>query len=108
MSFCKIAAVAMLTALVSPVSGAMAHDSPDHAFEAARVNTMQEATLAFLASLDVEQRAKATTSLDDNVARTSWSNLPLSMAPRAGVAIKEMTGEQRRAFHAMMAAAFSS
>lgn len=108
MSFCKIAAVAMVTALVSPVSGAMAHDSPDHALEAARVNTMQEATLAFLASLDDEQRAKATTSLDDNAARTSWSNLPLSMAPRAGVAIKEMTHEQRRAFHAMIAAAFSS
>lgn len=108
MSFCKIAAVAMLTALVSPVSGAMAHDSPDHVLEAARVNTMQEATLAFLASLNDEQRAKATTSLDDNAARTSWSNLPLSIAPRAGVAIKEMTGEQRRAFHAMIAAAFSS
>lgn len=108
MSFCKLAMGAMLTLLLAPVPGAMAHDSPEHALEAARVNTMQEVTLAFLASLDDEQRAKATTSLDDNAARTSWSNLPVNMAPRAGVSVQEMTGEQRRAFHAMMAAAFSS
>jgi len=108
MSICKIAAAAMLTALVSPVSGAMAHDSPEHALEAARVSAMQEATEAFLASLNDDQRAEATTSLDDSAARTNWSNLPVNMAPRAGVSVKEMTGEQRRAFHAMMAAAFSS
>lgn len=108
MSFCKIATVAMLTALVSPTSGAMAHDSPEHSLEGDRVSTMQEATEAFLASLDVEQRAKATTSLNDNTARTNWSNLPVNMAPRAGVSVEEMSGEQRRAFHAMMAAAFSS
>jgi Protein of unknown function (DUF3500) len=108
MSVFKYSAAAMLTALLVPVSGAIAHDSHDHALEAARVSSMQEATLAFLVSLDDEQRAKASASLDDNSARTSWSNLPVIMAPRAGVAVKEMTNEQRRAFHAMMAAAFSS
>lgn len=108
MNFHKIAAMAMLTALVFPASGAMAHDSHEHALESARVSAMQEATEAFLASLDDEQRAKATTSLNDNAARTNWSNLPVNMAPRAGVSVKEMSDEQRRAFHAMMAAAFSS
>ena len=46
--------------------------------------------------------------LDDNTARTNWSNLPNSMAPRTGLSVKEMSAEQRRAFHAMMISALSS
>lgn len=108
MSYRKFLALATATAMLAPVAEAKAHDGTEHALEAARVNAMRDATLAFLASLDDNQRAKATSSLDDNAARTNWSNLPISMAPRTGIAVKEMSVEQRQAFHAMVAAAFSS
>lgn len=108
MPYCKFLALTMATALIALVPDAKAHDATEHALEAARANAMRDATLAFLASLDEEQRAKTAASLDDNAVRTNWSNLPINMAPRAGIAVKEMTVEQRRAFHAMVAAAFSS
>jgi hypothetical protein len=94
--------------LVLPVIEAQAHDSVDHELEAARVETMQVATLAFLATLTEEQREKVTGSLEDNARRTSWSNLPVSMAPRSGLAVADMSSEQRRALHVMMASALSS
>lgn len=85
-----------------------AHDSVDHELEAARVETMQVATLAFLATLTDEKREKATSFLEDNARRTNWSNLPVSMAPRSGLVVADMSSEQRRALHVMMASALSS
>jgi hypothetical protein len=102
-----IAAVPAMLMILS-ASPAAAHNGEDHSAEMSRVEAMRSTTLAFLASLDEAQRASAVTSLDDNEARTGWSNLPVSMAPRTGVAVADMSAEQRKAFHAMLAAALSS
>lgn len=85
-----------------------AHDSVDHELEAARVGSMQEATSDFLATLTDEQRDTTMAALEDNATRTSWSNLPVSMAPRSGLVVANMSSEQRRALHTMMASALSS
>lgn len=99
---------AAVLAVGVPGGGLAAHDSPDHALEAARVDAMREATQVFLASLDHAGRAKVQASLTDNDRRTAWSNLPANLAPRQGLTVAEMTAEQRKALHAMIAAAFSS
>lgn len=85
-----------------------AHDSVDHELEATRVESMQQAASAFLATLTDEQRKTAMSALDDVETRTSWSNLPVSMAPRSGLVVADMSPGQRRALHAMMSSALSS
>lgn len=100
-------AAAVLAAAV-PMDAVAAHDSPDHALEASRVEAMRGATLAFIASLDDAGRSAAMASLDNNDWRTGWSNLPQGMAPRPGLAVADMNEEQRKALHAMQAAALSS
>lgn len=95
-------------ALAYPATETRAHDSVDHELEAARVGSMQEATSDFLATLTDEQRDTAMAALEDNATRTSWSNLPVSMAPRSGLVVANMSSEQRRALHTMMASALSS
>jgi len=108
MSFLKVFATLAAIAILAPVSAINAHDSPEHSLEAARVTAMQQTTQAFLALLTNEQRDSVMAALNDSAARTNWSNLPASMAPRSGMPVAEMSGEQRRAFHAMLTAAFSS
>lgn len=103
-----IIAIAAAAALAMPIDNARAHDPTENQLEAARVDAMRSATLAFLATLDQQQRTTVLGSLEDSATRTSWSNLPVSMAPRAGLEVADMTAEQRRALHAMMAAALSS
>lgn len=102
-----VCAFAVIAAAV-PVTQARAHDSVDHALEALRVESMQEATSAFLDTLTDQQRETVMSALDDNAARTRWSNLPVSMAPRSGLAVADMSSKQRRALHAMMSSALSS
>lgn len=101
-------AAALVLAGGIPALPAMAHESPEHTLEASRVAAMRDATLAFVATLDDTGRAAVMAELDNNAVRTGWSNLPAIMAPRPGLAVAEMTGDQRKAFHAMLAAAFSS
>lgn len=95
-------------ALLFPISAILAHDSTEHSLEAARVSAMQDATLDFLVTLTEEQRSRVLAPLEDSATRTSWSNLPVIMAPRSGMAVADMTPAQRVALHAMMASAFSS
>ena len=97
-----------ITALAVPTIEARAHEAADHELEAMRVESMRQATSAFLATLSDEQRATVTSTLDDNATRTSWSNLPVTMAPRSGLKVADMTSQQRRALHAMMSSALSS
>ncbi|TRD10720.1 DUF3500 domain-containing protein [Erythrobacter insulae] len=113
MKYFKIAAMVSAMAFITPLSTIKAHDAFDHSspeqlLNAARVKAMQDTALGFLATLTDDQRARVMTSLENNAARTSWSNLPVIMAPRSGMAVTEMTSAQRSALHAMMAAAFSS
>lgn len=99
-------ALAMSFAL--PMAAVSAHDTHQHAGEASRIAAMGDTTRAFLATLDDKQRAAVAASLEDNDRRTNWSNLPVNMAPRAGLPVTDMNAAQRRALHAMLAAAFSS
>jgi hypothetical protein len=64
--------------------------------------------MRFLATLSAEQRATAVRPFEDDAARVNWSNLPTPMAPRHGVALADLSPEQRLAVHAMMVAAMSS
>ena len=76
-------------------------------FAAPPATAISKAALSFLDSLDEEQRATATMSLDTDE-RATWSNLPVIMVRPAGVLIKDMTDEQQRAAHALMRATMSS
>jgi len=106
-AFMRSVAIAAMAVAV-PVTQLAAHESEEHALDAARGEAMRAATVAFLESLDDAQRSQVMASLDDNRARTNWSNLPASMAPRSGLAVADMAPSQRIALHAMIAAALSS
>ncbi len=97
-----------VSGLAFPVVEARAHESVDHELEELRVESMQEATSDFLAMLTDEQRVEVMAALEDNATRTSWSNLPVVMAPRSGLVVADMSSDQRRALHGMMASALSS
>ncbi len=90
-SWTKAAAVfAMIVlAMVALPSHTLAeHGSPEHTLEAAHIAAMRAATQAFIATFDDTKRAV--------------------VAPRPGLAVAGKTGDLRKAFHAMLAAAFSS
>ncbi|WP_369027018.1 DUF3500 domain-containing protein [Qipengyuania sp. RANM35] len=70
-------------------------------------HAMGDAATAFLATLDDDQRKLLVTTLDDEAARTDWSNLPSSMYPRTGLPLSALDDRQRIAFHNLMAAAMS-
>src|SRR5262249_54013061 len=62
---------------------------------------------AFLSTLDASQRQKVLYSFDDQDQRTRWSNLPTTMVPRGGIALKDMTPAQQTAAMGLVAAALS-
>ena len=74
----------------------------------AQSSAIAHAANRFLDSLSAEQRAVATRPFEDNAARVNWSNLPASTAPRHGVALAELSPEQRQAAHSLLIAAMSS
>lgn len=73
----------------------------------ARAANISEAATRFLATLDTAQRAKFERSIDDNAARTDWSNLPSAIYPRSGLALGELSDAQRLAFHDLLSASMS-
>jgi len=62
---------------------------------------------AFLSTLDDKQRQSVTFAFDDEQQRKRWSNLPVSMVPRAGINLGEMTPPQRTAAMSLLSAALS-
>jgi hypothetical protein len=76
------------------IVGAMLYLS-DAALRAASVppDAVAAAT-AFLDSLDAKQREKALLGFDSNK-KSTWSNLPVTMVQRNGIALGDMTKEQR-------------
>ncbi len=62
---------------------------------------MATAANQFLASLNPEQRAKATFTFADEE-RLRWHFIPNEMFPRKGLMIKEMTAAQRALAHALL------
>jgi hypothetical protein len=69
---------------------------------------MARAAAAFLATLTDEQRALAEGTLEEDVTRDAWSNLPAAMVPRDGVATADLTDAQRIALHELLAASLSA
>ncbi len=62
---------------------------------------------AFLNTLDDQQKKSVMFAFDDQAQRTRWSNLPVSMVPRAGLAFKDMTPAQHAATIALLGAVLS-
>src|SRR5262249_4744756 len=62
---------------------------------------------AFLATLDPKQRASVSLAFDDEKQRARWSNLPVQMVPRGGLAMGELGDRQRAAALALLSSALS-
>ncbi len=62
---------------------------------------------AFLSTLDDKQRRSVVFGFDDENQRVRWSNLPTSLAKRAGLNLKELSETQRTAAMALVASALS-
>jgi hypothetical protein len=86
-----------LTALLASAAG----------FTSAQAGAVSAAAQSFLATLTEEQRSATVLPLDTDE-RATWSNLPIIMVQPAGLLIKDMTDEQRRAAHALLRATMSS
>jgi len=65
------------------------------------------ATEGFLATLDDAQREQVSFDFDDELKSSNWSNLPVPVVPRNGVALGDMTEEQQQAAMAILQAALS-
>jgi hypothetical protein len=74
---------------------------------ASHADAISAAAQAFLDTLDESQQAIAVLPMETDE-RATWSNLPIIMVRPAGVLIKDMSDEQRRAAHALMRATMSS
>src|SRR5262249_15102088 len=64
------------------------------------------AATAFLESLDAGQRAKVALPFDSDK-KPRWSNLPVTIAPRNGIRLGDLTKKQRAAALATLAAVLS-
>jgi hypothetical protein len=62
---------------------------------------------AFLATLDARQRASVSFAFDDEKQRLRWSNLPVQMVPRGGLALGELGDAQRSAALSLLSSALS-
>lgn len=90
-------------------SALLAHPpvKPSASDSAARAKAMGDAAARFVATLDPAQRAKLLRAIDDNAARTDWSNLPSLAYPRTALALSELSDAQRVVFHDLLASAMS-
>src|SRR5262245_35257871 len=61
----------------------------------------------FLSTLDQKQRERVLFAFDDEKQRARWSNLPVTMVPRAGLSLKEMNPTQSSAALALLSSALS-
>jgi hypothetical protein len=66
-----------------------------------------KAAKKFLESLDDKLRSRAVLNLDSPMRQKGWSNLPVSMVPRSGVAMGELTQAQRDAALGLLEAVLS-
>ncbi len=82
--------------------------SPASHAQSTRAGAMAEAATEFLATLTDAQRGTVVRPFGDDAARVNWSNLPVAMAPRDGLALGSLDDAQRSAFHNVLLAAMSS
>jgi hypothetical protein len=64
-------------------------------------------TLIFLETLDEGQKDSVSITFSDS-ARTNWTNLPLGLAPRAGLRYGDLSEKSKIAFHQVLSSVFSS
>lgn len=100
-----LAIIAMGMSLVAEAA-AVAH--PNHGTQSERADAMGTSASAFLATLSTDQQSKAVRPFEDDAGRTNWSNLPSVLYEYGGVALAELTPNQRIAFHNLLAASLSS
>ncbi|SFU01592.1 Protein of unknown function [Algoriphagus locisalis] len=64
-------------------------------------------TQAFMETLDEDQKNQVMFAMEDSM-RTEWTNLPLGLAPRAGLRYGDLSEESMIQFHKILSAVFSS
>jgi len=62
----------------------------------------------FLSTLDQNQRRSVLFAFNDEAQRVRWSNLPVRMVPRAGLAMGDLSAAQRSAALALVSSALSA
>jgi hypothetical protein len=68
---------------------------------------LKSTTLSFVETLEDHQRDSIIIAFPDS-ARTKWTNLPLGLAPRAGLRYGDLTEQSKIAFHKVLSSIFSS
>jgi hypothetical protein len=68
---------------------------------------LKTSTLGFIQTLESNQRDSVLIAFPDS-ARTNWTNLPLGLAPRAGLRYGDLTEQSKIAFHQVLSSIFSS
>ena len=71
------------------------------------VSTIVASANGFLSSLDDGQRSKVLFEFNDAAQRVKWSNLPVTMVPRAGLKMGDLTPAQKKAALGLLAATLS-
>src|SRR5215475_3596956 len=61
----------------------------------------------FVSTLDDKQQKSVMFAFDDKEQRTRWSNLPVTMVPRAGLKMGELNAAQRAAAMALLSSMLS-
>lgn len=70
-------------------------------------SSIAESTNRFLSTLNAEERQKATYAFGDSL-RFKWTNLPVGLVPRPGIAYGSLSDKSRLAFHRVLSAMLSS
>ena len=68
---------------------------------------LKNTTLTFVQTLEKNQKDSVFIAFADS-ARTQWTNLPLGLAPRAGLRYGDLSEESKIAFHKVLSSIFSS
>lgn len=68
---------------------------------------LKKTTLDFLSTLNETERVQVQIKMEDST-RTQWTNLPLGLAPRAGLRYGDLSEESKIAFHKVLSSIFSS
>ncbi|MEZ0539935.1 DUF3500 domain-containing protein [Fibrella arboris] len=71
------------------------------------VNLITESTSRFLGTLSGEERQKTQYAFSDSL-RYKWTNLPVGLVPRPGIAYGSLSDQSRLAFHRVLSAMLSS
>lgn len=69
--------------------------------------TLVESTNVFLKTLNIDESKKTVYNFNDSL-RFKWTNLPIGLVPRPGIAYGSLSDQSRMAFHRVLSAMLSS